>query len=112
MYQIIPQIQGDKYVDREVQLVSVRHSGLGAAEDILTWVKAQEDENAKPEDEVHMLFMGTDVRRLQEGKGYLGSTAGKIICKINKPVVIAKYDSSFKSVMSTEEKMMAVPMFQ
>lgn len=108
---LMERVKADKYLNRNIEFVAVRHGGEGPGQDILDYVAKCEGEGSKPEDEVHMVCMGTDCRRLIENKSYLGSNAGRVICKINKPIVVAKYDSAFASVMTADEKMMAVPGF-
>ena len=44
--------------------------------------------------------MGTNVKRLQQQKSYLGSVSGAVLLAGRYPMVIARYDEDFESVVS------------
>ena len=87
---------------RQVNFVSIRHGGEGAAEDILEYLETRP--------EIDIVAMGTNAARIgARGLPYLGSCAGKVVLKAKTPVVIAHYDDSFESVMSATDSYLVAP---
>jgi len=77
---------------RVVNLVEIRSGGQGVSEAILNYADKAGD--------VDFICMGTNVKRLQQQKSYLGSVSGAVLLAGRYPMVIARYDEDFESVVS------------
>ncbi|CAD7950623.1 unnamed protein product [Amoebophrya sp. A25] len=80
---------------RDIQLQVVTSAGKGVSNCILDYA---DDSN------VDFICMGTDVKRLQSQKSYLGSVSGSVLLSGRYPMVIARYDAEFESVVSSNSK--------
>ncbi|CAD7939180.1 unnamed protein product [Amoebophrya sp. A120] len=94
---LIDRVSKKFHKPRNIQLVTVNSGGAGVSETILKWA----DES---ETDVDFICMGTNVKRLQQAKSYLGSVSGNVLLKSRYPMVIARYDEDFESVISNASR--------